>query len=86
MTEDEVREALASVFGEHAARVIGDATIPVATGVNRAPDLPPADGCAGGRIIALDWYHQPNRFRLRIPAHSTDLVRELTARDGREAQ
>lgn len=86
MTEDEVREALASVFGEHAARVIGAAAIPAATGVDRAPGLPPADGCAGGRIIALDWYHQPDRFRLRIPAHSPGLVRELTDRDGREAQ
>jgi hypothetical protein len=63
MTEGEVRSALASVFGERAAKIIGDAAIPVATGVNRAPGLPPADGCAGGALIALDWYHEAGRFR-----------------------
>ena len=83
LTEAEVRDALASVFGEHDGKVIGDAAIPAAMGENRKPFLPPADGSAGGRIIALDWYCKPDRFRLRVPAHSPDLVRSLAAAPGR---
>ena len=79
LTEDQVRDALARVFGDRAAKDIGDGAIPVAMGVNRAPHLPPRDGHAGGWVIALDWSAATALFRLRIPVHSVERVKELMA-------
>jgi hypothetical protein len=75
LSEQQVRDALTEVFGEHDGKVIAEAAVPVALGVNRrAAGLEPRDGSAGGWLIALDWYCASGLFRLRVPAHSVALV------------